>query len=92
MSDHPWPHEGLILRQSARVEAGVAGANWRHWTLFDFSQCTHEEQNVMVQAGDWEVEVCTRCGAGRKACNHTNMVWNEAGTLLRCANCGIDGT
>ena len=25
-------------------------------------------------------------------CDHNRCEWNEAGTLLRCTTCGIDGT
>lgn len=90
MSDRPWPTEAQIIQGQARFE--LLGDRARIWSTFSFASCPHERSEVCV-VGDWELEVCVECGqVTRRVCRHTEMEWNEAGTLLRCKNCGLDGT
>lgn len=89
MSDHPWP----TAEEIAKRHNGVLD---RDWSKFDLSECRH---SLMVNATpvgvgqpDWFVEYCPICGHTESRCNHNLFEWNEAGTLLRCKTCGIDGT
>jgi hypothetical protein len=87
-TEHAWPTEERISR--LRRFEGVFN---RRWSCFDFHQCTHPLMvGVGSMWGKWTVEICPICGHTVSQCLHEKMEWNEAGTLLRCATCGIDGT
>lgn len=90
MSDRPWPTEAQI--EFAQARFAQRGDRARIWSTFSFASCGHERTEFAV-VGDWELEICVECGSvTRKTCLHTEMEWNAAGTLLRCKNCGLDGT
>lgn len=84
MINKNWPSEEEI-KKSAETRR-------RRWSCFDLSTCKHEE-NAFVRVGDWGLLICVACGQSTsKECLHSRCEWNTAGTLLRCTNCGIDGT
>lgn len=85
MIDKSWPTKEAIDEQNTQSFIN------REWTRFDFSNCQHE-RNTIAYAGKWEIALCNDCGSFiYKVCTH-EMIWNDAGTLLRCNICGIDGT
>jgi len=71
--------------------------DWRTSLLYDLSDCPHTQRRMFEvenEHGIWGVEICVNCGllvAGPE-CPHVSCHWNEAGTMLQCDNCGIDGT
>lgn len=68
----------------------------REDTVREFLDCPHTEGRVFEVEnahGEWAVVICVNCGQQiHKECPHVSSTWNEAGTLLTCDNCGIDGT
>jgi hypothetical protein len=69
---------------------------WRERTVIDFTDCPHTSGTmveVVNEYGIWGVIICNRCGRqSDRECPHTTCEWNDEGTLLRCLNCGVDGT
>jgi len=86
-NNFPWPSDFEI--DIAHSSDNLI--NHRNWSCYDFSVCKHTVMKV-VDVDQWELQVCISCGAMvHKICNHI-MIWNESGSMLRCSNCGIDGT
>lgn len=86
-----WPTADQIAQAQSDSEAG--GSFDRRWSCFDLSGCDHASPRALVYAGAWVLEICERCGTvTEKNCTHERCEWNEAGTLLRCTTCGVDGT
>lgn len=85
MAAQPWPEvdEGREFKSDAD----------RAWSKFDLGDCDHRRSSGVEVAG-WALDVCVRCGAvvGKVECLHPATQWNEDGTMLRCATCGVDGT
>jgi hypothetical protein len=76
-----------------------AGNVDRKWSLIDFSACKHERTEFLTtRVGygthkGWEVVACHDCGQPLEhSCTHPEWLWNDAGTLLSCTLCGLDGT
>lgn len=69
---------------------------WRERTVIDFTGCPHTTCSLIEVENDngvWGMEICVKCGVQvRRECPHTINDWNDDGTLLRCRNCGVDGT
>lgn len=79
------------LERTGFITGSSYPADWRGHTLYDFSDCTHGETMIVDIVGDWDLEVCVRCGTQvHKQCRHTTNTWNGDG--LTCDNCGVDGT
>lgn len=64
----------------------------RAWTCYDLKKCDHDHLAI-VHAGDWELEICQKCGeAVHKQCEHKNNKWETEDKILRCQTCGMDVT
>lgn len=91
--------DGKMTAHAAAIAAkeGAEPPRWREALLFDLSDCPHTVRSMVEVEnahGVWGVEICVDCGllvAGPE-CPHISCHWNEAGTMLQCDNCGIDGT
>lgn len=86
MAGQPWPEvpAGLVFATDAD----------RNWSKFDLSECGHKLSTLVERAG-WSLDICVACGTVTRGpvCEHpAGFEWNEAGTLLRCKTCGVDGT
>ena len=85
--DEPWPTAEQI---GAAAEARPFD---RRWSCFRVDDCTHPI-GALAEVAGWSIEVCPLCGhTSNVHCLHeAGFEWNEAGTLLRCRTCGVDGT
>lgn len=70
--------------------------DWREEIAYDFSECPHTAETLIEVEGPhgiWGMAICNNCGEQVvKECPHVRCDWLLDGKLLRCANCGIDGT
>lgn len=87
--NHPWPSDATIATMHQDDVFNIVG---RRWSCFHKPlDCRHPLMHG-AEAGPYYVDVCATCGHAEVQCLHREHEWNEAGTLLRCKQCGIDGT
>ena len=90
-------HDAKMTAHAEEMQAKGFPRDWRTSLLYDLSDCPHTQRRMFEvenEHGIWGVEICVNCGllvAGPE-CPHVSCHWNEAGTMLQCDNCGIDGT
>lgn len=89
MSKHYWPSERTIEIMHTDDVFAIVG---RTWSCFPKPMNCRHPLMYGAEVGPHYVDVCATCGHTEVQCTHKEMEWNEAGTLLRCKHCGIDGT
>lgn len=89
-ANHPWPSERQIAVMHQDDVFNIVGRQWSCFPRRAYA-CQHPLMHG-AELGPWHVDVCDTCGHTEVQCLHHENEWNEAGTLLRCKNCGMDGT